>query len=74
MNTVEIHMVRVSLAVVFVLSVLSAQTQLTVYNQNFAVVRENIHLDLQKGVNQITFTDTTAHLEPDSVMLRDPAG
>jgi hypothetical protein len=50
------------------------QPALTIYNQNFAVVRQNVALDLKSGVNQVSFTDTTAHLEPDSVVLRDPAG
>jgi hypothetical protein len=49
-------------------------TALTVYNQDFAVVRNSIPLDLEKGVNHIRFHDTTAHLEPDSVILRDPEG
>jgi hypothetical protein len=31
-------------------------------------------MDLKPGVNDIRFTDTTAFLEPDSVMLRDPLG
>ena len=52
----------------------SVEPALTIYNQDFGVVRENIRLDLQKGVNQVAFTETTAHLEPDSVMLRDPQG
>jgi hypothetical protein len=38
------------------------------------VVRDTAPLDLKKGVNKVRFTETTAHLEPDSVMLRDPAG
>lgn len=52
----------------------AAEPSVTIYNQLFGVVRENIRLDLQQGINQISFNDTTAHLEPDSVMLRDPAG
>ena len=52
----------------------AAQPALTIYNQNFAVVRDTIPLDLKAGVNDIRFTETTAHLEPDSVILRDPAG
>ncbi|HET8827494.1 MAG TPA: hypothetical protein VFM77_20305, partial [Terriglobales bacterium] len=40
---------------------------LTIYNQNFAVVRQPIELNLQIGPNRIQFADTTAHLEPDSV-------
>jgi hypothetical protein len=53
---------------------LLADPALTIYNQNFAVVRDTVPLDLKSGVNDISFADTTAHLEPDSVILRDPAG
>ena len=55
-------------------SALQAQTALTVYNQNFAVVRETVPLDLVKGVNNVTFDQATLHVEPDSVVLRDSAG
>lgn len=51
-----------------------AEPALTVYNQNFGVVRETIRLDLTAGVNRIPFNDITARLEPDSVILRDPTG
>ena len=51
-----------------------AQPALTVYNQNFAVVRERVPLELQAGDNAITFSGATLQLEPDSVVLRDPAG
>lgn len=47
---------------------------LTIYNQNFAVVRDSLALDLAKGVNEVRFSEITAHVEPDSVILRDPAG
>ncbi len=52
----------------------ASQPALTIYNQNFAVVRQMVPLQLTLGVNQVSFTETTAHLEPDSVVLRDPAG
>jgi len=52
----------------------AAEPQLTIYNQNFAVVRVMIPLDLKAGMNRIQFTDTTAYLEPNSVILRDPTG
>ncbi|MBM4046166.1 MAG: hypothetical protein FJ279_13730, partial [Planctomycetes bacterium] len=48
-----------------------AQTQLTIYNQNFAAVKETRTLDLTKGENEVRVTDITAHLEPESVILRD---
>ncbi|MFM9957281.1 MAG: DUF4139 domain-containing protein [Phycisphaerales bacterium] len=47
---------------------------LTIYNQNFAVVRESLNFTLGAGENRVRFADTTAHLEPDSVILRDPSG
>ena len=43
---------------------------LTIYNQEFAVVRQKMPLDLKSGVNHVQVTDITAHLEPDSVILR----
>jgi hypothetical protein len=52
----------------------AAEPQLTIYNQNFAVVRVLIPLNLKAGENRIQFTDTTAYLEPTSVILRDPSG
>jgi len=52
----------------------TAQPSLTIYNQNFAVVRQEIPLDLKPGENQATFNDITYHLEPDSVVLRDSSG
>lgn len=51
-----------------------AQPALTIYNQNFAVVRERVPLDLTAGANTVTYSGVTVHLEPDSVVLRDPAG
>jgi hypothetical protein len=65
------------LTIVFFLiccGVSAAQPSLTIYNQNFALVREQLDLDLKKGTNEVQFTDITAHLEPDSVVLRDPTG
>jgi len=51
-----------------------AEPSLTIYTQDFAVVRDWIELSLKKGDNEITFTDITAKAEPQSVILRDPAG
>src|SRR5437868_8913354 len=55
-------------------SVFGGQPALTIYNQNFAVVRDTVPIDLKQGVNNVRFTETTAHLEPASVILRDPSG
>ncbi|MGH9406678.1 MAG: DUF4139 domain-containing protein [Terriglobia bacterium] len=47
---------------------------LTIYNQNFAVVRVEVPLDLKAGINHVELTGITDYLEPDSVILRDPTG
>jgi len=52
----------------------ASQPSLTIYNQDFAVVRQELPLDLKSGENQVNVSDITMHLEPDSVILRDPAG
>lgn len=45
---------------------------LTIYNQDFAVVRDRVVLDLKQGENAVQFVGVTTHLEPDSIVLRDP--
>jgi len=52
----------------------SNQPALTIYNQNFFVAREYVPLDLTAGVNHAQFAGIASLLEPDSVILRDPAG
>src|SRR5208282_1077482 len=52
----------------------SPQPSLTIYNEDFAVVRQDLPLDLKSGENQVNVNDITMHLEPDSVVLRDPTG
>jgi hypothetical protein len=43
---------------------------LTIYNQQFAVVRQTIPMSLKQGANHVEVMDITGHLEPDSVILR----
>ena len=52
----------------------AAEPALTIYNQNFAVVRDTVPLDLKAGANAVIYAGATAQVEPDSVILRDPAG
>jgi hypothetical protein len=51
-----------------------AEPALTIYNQDFAVVRDTVPLDLKAGANAVIYSGATAQVEPDSVILRDPAG
>src|SRR5690349_17478139 len=50
----------------------SAAPALTIYNQDFAVVRETVPLDLKTGRNEVRFIGATMYVEPSSVVLRDP--
>lgn len=52
----------------------AANPSLTIYNQNFAVVRDTLALNLAAGENDVHDAGVTAQLEPDSVILRDPSG
>lgn len=49
-------------------------TRLTIYSQNFALVAERRRLAVPRGGGTIEIPDVPALLDPDSVMLRDPAG
>ena len=49
----------------------SESTALTIYNDNFAVARTTVDLHLQPGLNDVTTTQVTTQLEPDSVVLRN---
>jgi hypothetical protein len=61
-------------SLVFCLCALAADPALTIYNQNFAVVRDTVALELKQGANKVQYTGVTAYLEPNSVSLRDPSG
>ena len=50
-----------------------SQTSITIYNDEFAVVRELLDIELKPGENKVTYDQATLLLEPDSVILRDTA-
>jgi len=45
--------------------------QITIYNQDFALIRQTRALRLKEGENEARLAGVTALLEPDSVVLRD---
>lgn len=52
-------------------------TELTVYNENLALVKETRRIRLEEGVSDVSYRDVAARLEPTSVTfrsLRDPEG
>jgi hypothetical protein len=74
------HTLLVTLAALALTTAAQAQqsdtppTHLTIYNDNFAVARTTVPLDLHPGSNAVFTTAITSQLEPDSVILRDPTG
>ena len=44
--------------------------QLTIYNQNFALVKENRDMNLEKGMNQVSILDVASSIEPSSVAFK----
>ncbi len=55
----------------------SAGVDITVYNQNVALVKDKRTLALKQGMNQVRFSDVAAQIDPTSVQftsLTDPSG
>lgn len=51
-----------------------AEPTLTIYNGGFALVRQQIELDLRAGENEVGTNAVTRSLDPASVILRDISG
>jgi len=51
----------------------AADTSITIYNENLAVVRESVPIKMEAGEASLIFDRATAQVRPDSVVLRDPA-
>ena len=59
----------IMLTIVLAISSVSvyAGVSLTVYNDNFAVVRENRQIGFEPGINKVNFTDVASAIDPTSV-------
>jgi hypothetical protein len=53
--------------------VCGTEPSLTIHHSGFAHVRETVPVELKPGIQSLTFADATAQVEPDSIVLRDPA-
>ncbi|MES1173837.1 MAG: DUF4139 domain-containing protein [Myxococcales bacterium] len=52
----------------------SEQVSVTVYNQNFGLVREVRQVHLGTGRTELSYADVSAHIQPESVHLKSLAG
>lgn len=66
--------VVIGLVVFALLRSASGDTSLTIYNRDFAIIRDTVKLDLKAGVNDVRYSDVALFAEPSSVILRDPTG
>ena len=48
---------------------LGAETEITIYNQNLALIKKNQTLDLNKGINEIVFDEVAQQLQPESAFI-----
>ena len=69
----EIMKIIPFLLFLFALSCTRAQPALTIYNKDFGVVRDTVSLQLEPGINAISYSGVTTQLEPESVILSDPS-
>lgn len=46
-------------------------TELTIYNQNLALVKEIRFLNLKSGLNLVKYTDIAEQIKPDTVLFKD---
>ena len=56
-----------SLGIFFCTTIFARTLELTVYNQNFALVKDQRAFNLKRGLNTIKFRDVAAKIEPESV-------
>ncbi len=71
----KLQMIISGIFYVSVCSLVSAQNAqlpqpgvaLTIYNENFAVVRDSRQMDFDKGINKLKFTDVASTIDPTSV-------
>ena len=64
----------IGLVVLALLRSAMGETSLTIYNRDFAVIRDTVKLDLKPGVNEVRYADVALFAEPSSVILRDRSG
>jgi hypothetical protein len=64
---------KVLLPLMLLTAAASGDVALTIYNQNLAVVKDTLAMDLEQGENVVSYDRATAQVMPDSVVLRDPS-
>ena len=66
--------IRIIIVVIFVITFLSAKDQVTIYNENFSLVRSSIDLTLSKGIQSYYMDDIPSTIEANSVIIKPLKG
>ena len=61
--------IAISLCILCAGAALASALNVTVYNDNRALVNEQRSLKLKKGLNEVRFTDVAASIDPTSCLL-----
>ncbi len=61
---------RIIILAVFLITCLNAKDQVTIYNENFSLVRSSIDLTLSKGIQSYYMDDIPSTIEANSVIIK----
>jgi hypothetical protein len=62
--------IRIIILIIFLITCLSAKDQVTIYNENFSLVRSSIDLTLSKGIQSYFMDDIPSTIEANSVIIK----
>ena len=66
--------IKIIILVVFLITCLNAKDQVTIYNENFSLVRSSIDLALSKGIQSYFMDDIPSTIEANSVIIKPLKG
>ena len=62
--------IRIIILIIFLITCLNAKDQVTIYNENFSLVRSSIDLTLSKGIQSYFMDDIPSTIEANSVIIK----
>ena len=65
---------RIIILIVFLITCLNAKDQVTIYNENFSLVRSSIDITLAKGIQSYFMDDIPSTIEANSVIIKPLMG
>ena len=66
--------IKIIILIIFLITCLNAKDQVTIYNENFSLVRSSIDLTLSKGIQSYFMDDIPSTIEANSVIIKPLKG